>query len=195
MTNALAQRLSRLANWKVILSLVVLVIVFNRLLFLPRTARLVDLSGIQEPIIDVLFSYSPQAVYAIVAGLGDQGRQIYIVTQLTVDLVFPILYSLLLALLIFTIFRKAFAGAGFLQKAIWLPLIGALFDYGENFGIVAMLVAHPNQPALLAQVTSLFSSAKWVTLLLAVGLFLFGLAVWISKGIRKPQSALKAKGP
>jgi hypothetical protein len=42
----------------------------------------------------------------------------------------------------------------------FLPVLAGIFDYCENFGIIAMLQAYPDVPANLVSVTNIFSILK-----------------------------------
>ena len=101
----LTRLLNRLANWKTIVVLILIALPFNWVIFPMRSARLQELAGKSISIIDVMFAYTPAQVYELVPAYGEQGRQLYALTELTVDLVYPILYNLLLSLLMAIIFR------------------------------------------------------------------------------------------
>ena len=157
----LTRLLNRLANWKTIVILILIAMPFNLVIFPMRSARLKELSGKSAPIIDMMFAYTPAQVYELVPAYGEQGRQLYAVTELTVDLAYPILYNLLLSVLMAIIFRGAFSSGSQWHKLPLLPLASWLADYLENVGITIMLVSYPQELDALAWVTSLFSTAKW----------------------------------
>lgn len=165
----------RLANRRIIPIVFLLLLPFNLFFFPQRSARLRELSGLPVPIIDVLFTYTPEKVYGMIAAYGEQGRQEYVATQVTLDLAYPLVLNLFFILVLISVFRRAFPDNRKMQALALLPLLAMLADYLENAGIVAMLLLYPQQPPALAQVSSLFSSAKWVLVIAVTLLFLAGL--------------------
>ena len=180
----LTRLLNRLANWKTIVILILIALPFNLVIFPMRSARLQELSGKSTPIIDVMFAYTPAQVYELVPAYGEQGRQLYAVTELTVDLAYPILYNSLLSLLMAIIFRSAFSSGSQWQKLPLLPLASWLADYVENVGITIMLVSYPQELDALAWITSLFSTVKWTVGGACVILIVIGLAVLLVKKLK-----------
>ncbi len=187
MVERLTRLLDRLANWKTIVILILIALPFNWVIFPMRSTRLKELSGKSNPIIDVMYAYTPAQVYELIPAYGEQGRQFYAVTELTVDLAYPILYNLLLSVLMAMIFRGAFSSGSQWHKLPLLPLASWLADYLENAGITLMLVSYPQELDALAWVTSLFSTAKWTVGGACVILIVVGLVVLL---IKKLQAAL-----
>jgi hypothetical protein len=177
----LTRLLNRLANWKAIVILILIALPFNLVIFPMRSARLKELSGKSAPIIDAMFAYTPAQVYELVPAYGEQGRQLYAVTELTADLLYPILYSLLLGVLMTLIFRQAFASASFMQKLRLLPFVAALTDYAENITVVTLLLRYPQKLTGVAWAASLFTTAKWVLAGVSLILMVIGLAALLVK--------------
>jgi len=75
-----------------------------------------------------------QGYYDIISSYGDEGFRVYKNIR-RVDMVFPLIYGLLLILLLKQV--------GF--KYYWLPLVASLFDISENLLIGRMLNAYPDQ--------------------------------------------------
>ena len=180
----LIRLLNRLANWKTIVVLILIALPFNWVIFPMRSARLQELAGKSVSIIDVMFAYTPAQVYELVSAYGEQGRQLYAVTELTVDLAYPILYNSLLGLLMAIIFRSAFSSVSPWQKLPLLPLASWLADYLENVGITIMLMSYPQELDALAWVTSVFSTAKWTVGGACVILIVIGLVVLLVKKLK-----------
>ena len=181
MLEKLALNLNRLARGKIIAVVALLILPFNLFAFPKRTAILRGLSGEKSPTLDVRFSYDPATVYDWMGKLGPTGRQLYAASELSLDLAYPILYNLLLALLMATVFRRAFPSGSRLQKLPLLPGVTLLADYLENLGVVLLLLNYPRQLPALARLASLFSSTKWVFGAASAGLILLGLAALLLK--------------
>ncbi len=72
-----------------------------------------------------------------------------------------------------------------MQKFNAMPVGAWLFDLLENTGIVSMLAMYPSQPAILAWLTMIFGSFKWLFAFASIGLVLFGLVRAAMNGFKK----------
>jgi hypothetical protein len=124
---------------------------------------------------------------------GPAGRALYMKIELTVDLLYPIMYSLFLGLLISWLFQRAFPPANKMQKWNVAPVGAWLFDLLENIAIVTMLAIYPSQPVLLAWITMLLGLLKWVLVFWSIVLVLVGLVKAAMNRFRK-QTAYSGAG-
>src|SRR5438552_10248460 len=107
--------------------------------------------------------YTPADVRDFLDVIGLSGRHLYGWTEVTLDLVFPLLYAALLSTLIA---RTILPGRG--RHTIWLPWLAAVFDYGEN-GILAYLAfTFDGRPSRLASIANVLTRGKWVFITLAL---------------------------
>jgi hypothetical protein len=119
------------------------------------------MSGVAMPILDIRFGYAPDTLFEIAAGLGERGRQFYALSELTADLIYPLLYSSFFSLLLARLIQRAFPGrAGWRQLAL-LPLAALVCDYGENAALATILLGFPGTMPL-APIASLLTTAKWI---------------------------------
>ena len=157
--------LQKHATWKSILILMGIMMCFMFLFFpqfLPK--------GEYARSLDTEYFYNAEDAYDIIGNYTDSMRRTYILGELTLDLVFPVIYTLIFSFLIFMLFKNA--------TLALFPLIQMIFDYLENTGIVIMLSAWPHKIMWLAGTTSVFSMIKWglagvSTLIIMVGLVRF----------------------
>lgn len=149
------------ANSKNILLLFLLFLLFNFVLF-PSFLRK---EGNAEAL-DLQFAYSAQKAYQLIENYGDAGRKSYIIGELTVDLIYPIIYSLLLSFIIYAILRN--------PKLALFPFLILITDYFENFGIVTMLYCYPQKLIYLAWITSFFSTLKWTLVIFSISIIIYG---------------------
>ena len=174
--------LGKLANWKAVLVIFLMaVVVFNLGLFPWRSARMKALSKQDVGIIDTMFAYAPEQAYQKILAYGDQGRPFYAVTEVTIDLVYPILYNLFLVLMMTLVFRRAFLGDSVLQKLRFLPFVVWASDYAENTCIVILLLSYPQRLDAIAWISSFFTTVKWSLGVASLTLIVMGLAVWLIK--------------
>lgn len=178
MMNRILNRLSVWANRWVILSLVAIVILINAVI-LPAVQRsMVESSGGAGPL-DLRFGFSAAEAFAAVESYGQQGRSVYALVESTVDVIYPIAYGLLFALLVRWLYIRAFPAHSRLQYLALLPFVVMGCDFLENVGIVTLLLSYPTQSTLISGWASLFGMLKWAFLGVTVLALLVGLVSWL----------------
>ena len=113
--------------------------------------------------IDLLFSYTPDQVFGMVHAYGES-RTFYAIFELTIDVIYPIVYSLLFSLILTAFLSRAFSAHSVFQRCNLVPWLMGIADVFENTGIVILLLTYPAQLVVVARVTSLFTSLKWILL-------------------------------
>lgn len=117
--------------------------------------------------LDTLFMYTPEAAREVLACLGPLlGR--YRLVELTLDLVYPVVYSLFLSMVLTALLRNTPLEQKLLRYLPLLPILAWLSDLLENLGIVTMISLYPEIPRPLAAAASLCTSMKWVFVGLSV---------------------------
>jgi hypothetical protein len=129
--------------------------------------------GENARMIDTSFVTSGTAVLEIIDQYDAGMRQAYIWGAVTLDLIFPIVYFLLFAFLLFAVWKNA--------KLAIIPLLQMIFDYLENAGVVTMLSMWPDKLDWLASVTVVFSLIKWGLAGITVILIIIGTIRYLSK--------------
>ena len=161
----MADRLTALlASWATrrnVLLLVALFIVMTAVLLPLADTRLSVLSGGAGPL-DMRFSYTAAQAYATLDAYGPAGREFDLNTELTVDLLYPIIYGLFCSLAILY-FRQRWGPAHpALARLALLPFLAVLADYLENAAVIGLLLIYPDRLPPLAVAASLLTSAKWL---------------------------------
>jgi len=154
----LLEKHSHRKNILILLALVIIIeILFG--IFMPKGegAIMIDMAG----------SVNSTQIYEIIKDYDAGMRQTFTIMALTLDLVFPLAYFLLFALLLFTYWEKAWL--------ILLPLLQALFDLAENTGIVIMLSSWPKQLTTVADSVVIMSWLKWGFCAITIVLIIFGM--------------------
>lgn len=149
--------LARYARWQVILGLFILLALFMGVL-LPGVKDRIG-SGNAAPI-DLTFFPSPQKIFSILAAFDTPGRAFYRLHELTLDIIYPITYTLFFSLLITFLLSRASKRKSLLQPLNLLPFGTLIFDLLENAGIVALLTLYPSQHSGLAWFVSLSNGIK-----------------------------------
>lgn len=183
----LSQTLRQFATGWLVLVLFALILSFYGFIF-PALGALFT-SGGAGPL-DLLFFYTPQQAYERIAAYGESGRAAYRMTELTVDVLYPTVYSLFLGLLLSWLFRRGFSAEAGIQRWNLTPLGAWLFDVLENLGIVTMLTIYPATPAWLAWLTAVFTMTKWCFAGASLFLALVGGAAAIRNAVLRPRQAV-----
>jgi len=157
------------ANGKNALFLLGMVVLINVLLVLSMGGN-PDLKPL-----DLQLTYSPEKAYELLSAYNESERFRYILVETTLDLVYPIVYTLLFSFVLFMLHRN-------LQIAKF-PFLITILDFIENGGIVTLLVNYPNELHGVARFTSVFTTLKWTTLGLTLVLILWGVV----KKLREPR--------
>lgn len=92
--------LVKYSNWKVILGLFLLFVIFSALAFPTYQARMTAAAGEQFEPLDMRSSYSREEVVADFQKLGTEGRSVYKTVVGRIDMLYPLLYGSLFILLL-----------------------------------------------------------------------------------------------
>ncbi len=163
------------ASWKSVLFFFALQMLFN-IVIMPA------FSGSNQhdlPTLDLQFAYTPERAYEIVASYTPEMRQAAAFTRLTLDIIYPIIYGMMLSLLLMLTFRRAFVSRPFADAAVFLPWGGVLFDYLENICFAIIFLAYPQKYPFIAQLAAIFTSIKWSLIGLSFVLIVVGGVKWL----------------
>jgi len=154
--------LKKYARTEILVLLLAIVLIVNFLLF-----PLLMPAGEGVKPLDIMFAYSPAEAYEMIASYSEETRQNYIRGLLLIDFAYPVIYSLLLGLGVYLLWRN--------PRLSLQPLLIMAADYLENTGILIMLSAWPARISGLAIATSIFTTLKWSMVVLSVMLIFGGL--------------------
>jgi len=157
------------------------------LYLLPRATASLNEYGGAGPL-DLLLVYGPQKVNDIFTALGEAGRQAYRTIELSLDLLFPLSYTLWLA----SWMHLAYGGRRSYAWLRWVAFAPIVCDLAENAGIVSMLAAYPEPSALLVRFASVCTSLKWCAFAFVVVALLGGSIAAAVRRIQRRGQARKA---
>ena len=169
MRDGIRPALQRLATRRVVIP-VVLAALFCVAVFQWRDARL---GGLE--LLDTRQWYTPEqaaALFGALDRLDPRARAVYAWTEVSVDLVFPAAYGLLLALALLCLF-----GDG--RPFYLLPVTGAVADVFENISIALLAATYDGAPSSWTRVAAVFTLLKSVLLLAALAAVVGGVIRWL----------------
>ena len=169
MRDRIRPELQRLATRRVVVP-AVLAALFCVAVFQWRDARL---GGLE--LLDTRQWYTPEqaaALFGALDRLDARARAVYAWTEVSVDLVFPAAYGLLLALALLRLF-----GDG--RPFYLLPVTGAVADVFENVSIALLAATYDGAPSSWTRVAAVFTLLKSVLLLAAMIVAVGGVIRWL----------------
>jgi hypothetical protein len=131
--------------------------------------------GYENRGLDSRFWYSPDEARDFLQNIGERGRRIYVATQLTLDIVFPLIYGTLFAALIVHLYARENA-----KILVLVPLLTVAADLLENVTTAYLAWQFDGQASPVARGVAIVTAAK--SSLFALALILIGagalLAIW-----------------
>ena len=107
MLKKISETLRKYANGWLVLIFFAGEVFFNTVILPAQQAKMEAGSGGTGPI-DLQLFYTPEKVYSMVESYGEAGRASYRAFELTGDIIYPIVYTLLFSLVITWLFQRSF---------------------------------------------------------------------------------------
>lgn len=139
----------------------ILLILFFNLVLLPEFPKLFLENNTEiNSILDLKFSYAVNQAYHILETLGENGRNAYKLNILFIDMPYALTYGFVYAFIILMLLKTTTLKK--LNYLYLIPFFISWFDILENSGIVLMLQKYPIKLDNICNVTSIFTSLKWI---------------------------------
>ena len=165
MREAFYNLLERRGTWPVV-ALLFILFVLGAQGFEYRRSRL----GFENQALDSRRWYSPAEAKDFFQAIEERGQRVfYAATELTLDILFPIVYGLLFAILLSRVYSPPTA-----KNLVLLPLLAAAADLMENITVAYLALQFDGQASSLARVAAVFTAAKSLLLVLSFILILLG---------------------
>jgi hypothetical protein len=127
--------------------------------------------------LDLMMFSTPAEIFAMIARYD---IVFYRNVELTVDIIYPIVYLFFFGLLLSWLFQRGFASNSPIRKLNVLPVGAWFFDLLENITIVILLSIYPDsQPTGLAWILIILTHIKWLFAGASILLILVGLIMAI----------------
>lgn len=130
-----------------------------------------------EPL-DVQVTIVPEAIMGFFNKISASGMEYYLINEMTVDMLFPFIYSLAYSLLLIELMKSCdIINSGFMYISL-LPFAIALSDVVENINIVVAINIYPEMNDLVYKIIFVSNLAKHVVSVLVL-LALVVLTLWL----------------
>jgi len=137
--------------------------------------------------IDLMLFATPAKLFDMIERYGEYGRPFYRNVELTIDILYPLVYLLFFGFLISWLFERGLPPKSPYRKLNVMPLGAWFFDLLENLYIVFLISVYPSQPASLAWITTVMTTLKWLFAAGSILLILMGVFAAVRNGFRKQQ--------
>ncbi len=172
--------LLKIAQWKFIIPLFLLSALFNFYLF-PKHEVQYNNESLKS--LDIRTSYTKEDVMELFNKLDDEGRKTYEYSISVIDMIYPLVYGMLLILLLSKLIKNLFREESNYIYLSLLPILIMIFDYAENTNTLMMLSKYPEISNTSVALGSLFSGLKWYSVSAILMLLISGFLFWIVKEI------------
>lgn len=176
MRDAIHNLLERRGTWPVVALLFILFLLCSQGFEWRRKTF-----GYENRALDGRFWYSPDEARDFLRDIGERGRSIYAATELTLDLLFPIIYGALFGILILHVYSRGTA-----RNLVLVPLLTAAADVLENLTAAYLAWQFDGRASAVARAAAVFTAAKSGLLVLSLILILVGALAAIRRTSRFP---------
>lgn len=168
----------RISTWKTFVVALLAYVLWGGLVMTKGMQHIQDLCGQKVEILDLQFHSSPENTRAILGSYTAEAKQFVMVFGLVFDTIYPLVYGFLFIVTGCLIFRKRKEKFPWLFYLPLLPLLIIVVDYAENINIASLLYTFSSVSDIRINITSAFSSLKWI-LVVVEALLLFGGLIWL----------------
>lgn len=176
----------RNSNWKILVGLITLYLVFPGYFLKNAETQINTLSGKVLGPIDLTMGFTPDRTLQMVEQYGQAARDYYATVEMTIDVIYPLVYTCLFAVILSLLYyRKSYRPFAHVNV---FPFVTLILDYLENITIVSLLKSYPDQSMTVATFCEIFKMLKWFTFAVTALLVIYGLL----KALKMPKE-LKQK--
>lgn len=181
----------RLSKWiqevstgKVTLLALVIFLIFTATV-LPAQSKKSESYSSGVGTVDLRFWYSAEEVYEIAEAYGETGRQAYIKSAFTFDVIWPIVYLVFLATLISFVLGRVLLLDKKLLLLNLIPILAVFFDFLENDLASYIFFKFPIQQPIISNLLPVATFLKWIFIGISFVGIIGGLGAWIIQSVRK----------
>ena len=118
--------------------------------------------------LDLELFYGKEDVVKNLDAIGPDGQNIYILSSLILDTLYPILYTSLFIGAYVKLYKSS-------QLILFLPLTAFSFDILENLQITRLILNFPNINEIHVYFSSMTTSLKWIAIVITISVLIYGI--------------------
>ena len=118
--------------------------------------------------LDLELFYGKEDVLKNLDAIGPDGQNIYILSSLILDTLYPILYTSLFIGAYVKLYKSS-------QLIVFLPLTAFSFDILENLQIIRLILNFPNINETHVYFSSMTTSFKWIAIVITISVLIYGI--------------------
>ena len=118
--------------------------------------------------LDLELFYGKEDVVKNLDAIGPDGQNIYILSSLILDTLYPILYTSLFIGAYVKLYKSS-------QLILFLPLTAFSFDILENLQITRLILNFPNLNETNVYFSSMTTSLKWIAIVITISVLICGI--------------------
>ena len=157
------------------------IIVFSIVFFLTiafvlpeQSSRLKEETG-DNPTPDLSFYFSVEDLYGWAESYGEAGRESYIRTRFTFDILWPLVYTGFLFSSMGGLLYRIGLQDFIVNRLLLLPLGSLVFDYLENISSSIVMWRYPLRTPIVDYAVTIFTPLKWIILGLSFLVFSYSI--------------------
>jgi len=171
MSDTLFHWVERAATWPFVVLLFILFLTCSQG-FEWRRAKL----GSENSSLDSRFWYSETQAQCFFECIGERGRHLYAVTEVTLDLLFPLVYGTLFAAMMVHLYPRSSA-----HLLVMVPLVTAALDLVENVTLACLAWQFDGHVSTVIRFAALVTAGKTVLFIGSAVLLLAGAVLGIGR--------------
>lgn len=173
------------SGWVVLSALLIFILFAIFILpgFSEESARYAN--GMDTP--DTTLFYGGADLYSMAEAYGEEGRQAFIDMRWTLDLAFPVIYTLFLVTCASWLLRRVIPVDSKWRLLNLVPLAAFILDLLENSATSLVMVRFP-QRCLFGQVLApIFSPLKWLAVASSFLLILLAVLLYLTRSLKNSE--------
>ncbi len=158
--NILKNVLTNYSTGKNVLFLFILTNIVYAIMLVFTIPHVMNFSGGIKLLDMMPMGYDIEYIQSLFNALGDEGRLAYLVIQIRVDMIYPLLFAVSNSLLMVYLLKQINKSTSSLFYLSLIPVVAGVADYLENFGICTLIKSYPDLSQTVAETTNIFSLIK-----------------------------------
>ena len=138
-----------------------------------------------NPTPDLSFYFSVEDLYGWAESYGEAGRESYIRTRFTFDILWPLIYAGFLFSSMGGLLYRSGLQDSIVDKLLLLPLFSLVFDYLENISSSIVMWRYPLRTPLVDYAVTVFTPLKWMILGFSFMAFSYSIIRYIYEHVLK----------